>query len=328
LLWFWVFLALPLFVPFVDFCGFPSSRWPSSAFRWLLVFYLCFMGSCIRTSNFVPFVVNGLIKGEMKKPNGQLLDLIVMSHWLGEVWIQISDISVDLPLSLFHLENRVCLSHGMQVAGAAWWAATRIVAGVGDLVQRTGNGRTYRVLGGRMIGRPNNVVCGLPRTHGEEECKFHGWASKPSSTVCQLFDLKTTGTVFSDLASKSVATVSLGLASKPVVGFFVQPQNQGGARFLSLGLKTDNYSLVIWALKSPRWFLLFGPQNQVDDGLSVAPQNRWEDATAWGTRQDLTACFTWKQVGLGFLSLASRLVEARRRMIHAAPSRRLHRGLS
>jgi hypothetical protein len=67
-----------------------------------------------------------------------------------------------------------------------------------------------------------------------------------------LFDLKTTGTVFSDLASKSVATVSLGLASKLVVGFFVQPQNQGGARFLGLGLKTDNYSLVIWTLKSPR----------------------------------------------------------------------------
>jgi hypothetical protein len=62
----------------------------------------------------------------------------------------------------------------MQVAGAAWWAATRIVAGVGDLVQRTGNDRTYWVLGGRMIGRPDNVVCGLHRTHGEEECKFHG----------------------------------------------------------------------------------------------------------------------------------------------------------
>jgi hypothetical protein len=44
-------------------------------------------------------------------------------------------------LSLFCLENRVCLSCGMQVAGAVWRAATRIVAGVGDLVQRTGDGR-------------------------------------------------------------------------------------------------------------------------------------------------------------------------------------------
>jgi hypothetical protein len=35
-------------------------------------------------------------------------------------------------LPLFGLENRVCLSHGVQVAGAAWRAVTRIVAGVGD----------------------------------------------------------------------------------------------------------------------------------------------------------------------------------------------------
>jgi hypothetical protein len=35
------------------------------------------------------------------------------------------------------VENRVCLSRGVQVTGATWRAATRIVAGVGDLVQRT-----------------------------------------------------------------------------------------------------------------------------------------------------------------------------------------------
>jgi hypothetical protein len=32
----------------------------------------------------------------------------------------------------------------------------------------------------------------------------------------------------------------------------------------------------------------------------------------WDTRRDLAACFGWKQVGLGFSSLASRLAEARR----------------
>jgi hypothetical protein len=41
--------------------------------------------------------------------------------------------------------------------------------------------------------------------------------------------------------------------------------------------------------------------------------------------QDLTACFTWKQVILGFPSLASRLVEARRWVVHVALSRRLRR---
>jgi hypothetical protein len=48
-------------------------------------------------------------------------------------------------LSLFHLENHVCLSHGVQVAGAAWRVATRIMAGVEDLVQRNGDGRRGRV---------------------------------------------------------------------------------------------------------------------------------------------------------------------------------------
>jgi hypothetical protein len=37
-------------------------------------------------------------------------------------------------LPLFHLENRVCLSRGVQVAGAVWRAVTTIVAGLGDLM--------------------------------------------------------------------------------------------------------------------------------------------------------------------------------------------------
>jgi hypothetical protein len=47
------------------------------------------------------------------------------------------------------------------------------------------------------------------------------------------------------LASKVVATVSLGLASKPAVGFLVELKNQGGGGFPSLGLKTDSFGLVI-----------------------------------------------------------------------------------
>jgi hypothetical protein len=70
-------------------------------------------------------------------------------------------------LSLFHLENRVCLSHGVQVAGAVWSAATRTVAGVGDLVQRTEDGRTGRVLGGRAVERSGDAVCGLHLACGD-----------------------------------------------------------------------------------------------------------------------------------------------------------------
>jgi hypothetical protein len=76
-------------------------------------------------------------------------------------------------------------------------------------------------------------------------------------TVCECFDLKTTRTVFTGLASKPVvtvfaglaskpvATVSPGLASKPTVGFLVEPQNQGGGGFSGLSLKTGSSDLVI-----------------------------------------------------------------------------------
>jgi hypothetical protein len=77
-------------------------------------------------------------------------------------------------LSLFCLENHVCLSRGVQVVGVAWRVATRIVAGVGDLVQRTGGGRTSRILGGRAIERSNDIVCGLHRACGDEERGFLG----------------------------------------------------------------------------------------------------------------------------------------------------------
>jgi hypothetical protein len=37
------------------------------------------------------------------------------------------------------VENHICLSRGVQVAGVTWWTVTRIEAGVGDLVKRIGN---------------------------------------------------------------------------------------------------------------------------------------------------------------------------------------------
>jgi hypothetical protein len=66
------------------------------------------------------------------------------------------------------------LSRDVQVVGAAWRAAMRIMAGVGDLVQSTRNGRTVRVLGSRMIGRSGDAVCGLHRARGDDERGFLG----------------------------------------------------------------------------------------------------------------------------------------------------------
>jgi hypothetical protein len=66
------------------------------------------------------------------------------------------------------------LSRGVHVAGVAWCAATRIMAAVGDLVQRIGDGRTGRVLDGRAIERSGGVMCGLHCARGDEERGFLG----------------------------------------------------------------------------------------------------------------------------------------------------------
>jgi hypothetical protein len=46
-------------------------------------------------------------------------------------------------------------------------SATRTVVGVGDLVQRTGGGRTGQVLGARVVERSGGAVCGLHLARGD-----------------------------------------------------------------------------------------------------------------------------------------------------------------
>jgi hypothetical protein len=77
-------------------------------------------------------------------------------------------------LSLFRLKNRIYLSRGVQAVGVAWRVEMRIMVGVGDLVQRIGDGRTGRVLGGWTIERSGGIVCGMHRACGDEECGFLG----------------------------------------------------------------------------------------------------------------------------------------------------------
>jgi hypothetical protein len=61
------------------------------------------------------------------------------------------------------------LSRDVQVAAAAWHGMTRIMVGVGDLVQGTDDGRTCRVLGVRAIERSSDAMCGLHRARGDEK---------------------------------------------------------------------------------------------------------------------------------------------------------------
>jgi hypothetical protein len=127
-------------------------------------------------------------------------------------------------------------------------------------------------------------------------------ASKPVATVSSGLASKPAATVFSSLASKLVATVSHGLASKLVLGFLVEPQNQGGGGFSGLDLKTGSCGLVIWISKSPRRFLGLGVKTKQ---ASVCRLRHKTDVgmSAWDTCRDLAACLAWKQVWLGFLSL-------------------------
>jgi hypothetical protein len=121
--------------------------------------------------------------------------------------------------------------------------------------------------------------------------------------VCEWFGLKTTRTVFVGLASKPVATVfssltsklvamvSPDLASKSEVGFLVEPQNQGGGGFSSLGLKIGNSDLVIWTSKSPRRFL--GLDLKTKWALVCRLRHKTDgERSARDTRRDLVACFT------------------------------------
>jgi hypothetical protein len=132
---------------------------------------------------------------------------------------------------------------------------------------------------------------------------FAGLASKLVVTVSNGLASKPAATIFSSLALKLVTTVSPGLATKPVVSFLVQPQNQGGGGFSGLGLKIGSSCLVIWGSKSPRRFLglslktkqasIYRLRHKTDGGRS-----------ARDTCRDLAACLAWKQVWLGFPSLA------------------------
>jgi hypothetical protein len=95
---------------------------------------------------------------------------------------------------------------------------------------------------------------------------------------------------------------------------------------------------MVWTQNRWRWFLLvwlqnrwlqvfwFGRQNQqlrfgdLSIGLCLKTNRAMvcrvchkidgRMKTVWDTRQDLAACFVWNQVGLRFLSLASRLLKA------------------
>jgi hypothetical protein len=144
---------------------------------------------------------------------------------------------------------------------------------------------TSQVLDGRTIERSGDAMCGLHRAQVDEARTFLGLASKTGSTVSPC------------LASKPVATI-----------LAVWPQNHS-LGFPGLGFKTGSCGLVIWPTKSPRRFLGLGLKTKWAMVCWLCHKTDGRMKTTWDMHRDLVACFTWKQVGLGFPSLASRLVE-------------------
>jgi hypothetical protein len=191
------------------------------------------------------------------------------------------------------MENHIYLSHGVQVTGAAWRAVTRIVAEVWDLVQRIGDGRIGRILSGRTIRRSGDVMCSLHRAWGDEEHLFFGWATKPRSTVCQWFGLKTTGTIGQWFGLKTGDDIFSRFGLKT-----------GGGGFFSLSLKTGSYGLVILVSKSPRRFLGLCLKTKRTTVCKLRHKTDERNEDDVGTHRDLAACFAWKQVGLQFSSLS------------------------
>jgi hypothetical protein len=84
----------------------------------------------------------------------------------------------------------------------------------------------------------------------------------------------------------------LSLKTK-VDGFLRFSLKTGGDGFPGLGLKTGSSGLMIWASKSPYWFLSLGLK------INQALVSRLHHKTDGGrmardTHQDLAACFAWK----------------------------------
>jgi hypothetical protein len=117
-----------------------------------------------------------------------------------------------------------------------------------------------------------------------------GLASKSDATVFSCLASKPVTIAFFSLTSKLVLTVSADLTSKPVVGFLVEPQNQGGGGFPGLGLKTGSYGLVIWISKSLRRF--FGLSLKTKQSSVCRLRHKTDRGRlAQDTRGDLAAYF-------------------------------------
>jgi hypothetical protein len=133
------------------------------------------MRSWTQTSNFVPFVVNGHMKGEIKKPSGQYLGLICDESLTCRglnLNSGLSDDSTILSYSCgeWHLLVSWCVDNRYNMAGSD----EDLGRSRRPSAEHWGWSSIGRVLGGWMIGRSGDIVCVLYRVHGDMERRFLG----------------------------------------------------------------------------------------------------------------------------------------------------------
>jgi hypothetical protein len=158
-------------------------------------------------------------------------------------------------LPLFHLENHICLSRGVQVAGASWRAVTRTVAGVGDLVQRTG-----------MVAQVGYLVAGQSRGR-VAPCAVCTWHVETRSTDFSVEPQNQGRRFVSGLALKPLRQFSLVWPQNQWRRFLpVWPQNWRLVSWLSLKPKVVQ-GFPVWTSKPTALVWLFGPQNHHDGFL-------------------------------------------------------------
>jgi hypothetical protein len=202
-------------------------------------------------------------------------------------------------LPLVHLE-KLCLFVSWCAGGRCGkaWAA-RIMAGVGDRMQRNGDSCTIWVLGGRAIEGSGGAVCGLHHACGDEEHGFLRWASKPMSMICEWFGLKTTQKVSSGLTLKSVATGFPVWSSKPAAtvwwfgsqnqhdDFLIWSSKPSRLRFVGCTIKLRE---GWWRGKHVEIWRLASPGSKLHYDFPVCPQDWRMRNDGWCTWHDRGGC--------------------------------------
>jgi hypothetical protein len=186
-----------------------------------------------------------------EKPSGQFLSLIVMSHWLSDVWIQIQDISFVLPLSCSFgkscllvswcacgkcgmVDNNEDCDRSMRLAAegrgwshrsGTWWSDDQEIGWrrvwSAACIWRWGARVSSLSLKTKVDGlsvvwlqnHRDDLSVVWPQIHLDG---FRRFSLKIGSDSFSRFIFKTGGGGFFGLSSKLVAMVSLSLTSKPV----------------------------------------------------------------------------------------------------------------